>query len=195
MQAEDRPNLITFETRAVEDRQASRDAGRYMARDVHIVKVIMPGGNMVHEDVAEEWINKKFKSGDRHASVYRQAYDAWRQGQEIPVNGSPIRHCSIFSPSEIENCHNLKIYTLEDLAQLPEQIIQRLGMGGRSLVNRAKAYLDSADQGKTAAQIDHLSLQVAELARKLDAKDEQIAELEAALDKPRRGRPPREQAA
>lgn len=195
MQIEDRPNFVSFETRAVEDRAASRAAGHYVAKDVHIVKVTMPGGNMVHEDIAEDWIAKKARMGDKHADTYRRAYEAWKQGQEVPVEGTAIKHCPIFSPAEIENCAHLKIYVLEDLATLPEQGIQKLGMGGRSMVNRARAYLEGADKGKVAAQIDDLSLRLAELTRKLEEKDSQIAELEAALEKPRRGRPPKDEAA
>ena len=181
----ERPNLVMFETRAVEDRQASRDAGHYVAKDVDVIKVTMPGGNMIHEDEAENWIGAKEFARDPFAEYYRQAYNAWKEGQELPVSGTAVKTCPIFSPAEIENLTRLQIRTLEDLVAAPEPVLQRLGMGARSMVTRSKAYMDSFEGGKVAAQVDALTFKleslmakVEELTGEIAARDQLLAELE-----------------
>lgn len=189
---EERPSYVTFEVRAVEDRNASREAGHYVAKDIDVALITPPGGNLTHEEEATAWLEKKREKRDPFADLYEKAYKAWKEGQELPVHGTPIKHTPIFSPAEIQNCIHAKVFTVEDLIAASEQTIQRLGMGARSMITRAKAYMDNAESGKVAAQMEAMTARLEAMESELAKKDARIAELEEA--KPKRGRPPKEAA-
>lgn len=189
---EERPSLVTFEVRAVEDRAASREAGHYVARDIDVAMITPPGGNLTHEEEVNNWLEKKRQKRDPFADLYQKAYEAWKSGQEIPVDGTPVKHCPIFSPAEIQNCQNAKVFTVEDLIAANENTIHRLGMGARNMITRAKAYLDNAESGKVAAQMEAMASRLEAMEEEIAKRDARIAELEA--DKPKRGRPPKEAA-
>jgi hypothetical protein len=178
---------VQFEKRAVEDRQASIAAGHYVAKDVDYVMVTPAGGNLVVEDIADNWLKKKRASNDPFADNYERAYAAWCSGQEIPVDGIPLKNCPMFSPADVANCLRVNVRTVEELATLPEQGLQNIGMGARALKQKAQAYLESAASvGKGAAELASLRALVEDQAGIIEGLQTKIAELEA--DRPKRGR-------
>jgi len=79
----------------------------------------------------------------------------------------------------------LHIHTVEQLANLSEQGMGKLGMGGREKVNRAKLFLEHAAKMAGGSQLQ------AELEKARDeiaALRSQVEQLVAAAAKPKRGR-------
>jgi len=187
MELQDRPVYIAFELRAVESREKSEEAGHPVYDDVPYVKVTPPGGNLIVDKVAEEWLASKKKANDPYYRHYKETFEAWQEDREAPIEGTAIEMWPSATPAQVKQVRQAGIRTVEDLGAANEPVIQKLGMGGRALKDRAAAWLESAkDTGKVAEQlasalatIETQNQQIAELAAKVDALTE---------DKPKRGR-------
>jgi hypothetical protein len=186
-----RPPYIMFETRAVEDRTASIEQGHYVARDVDYVLVTPPGSKDQIDRVATEWLDHQDKQARdgrvprEWAKLYREAYNDWKAGKEIPLHGTPIVAWPPIQPSQRETLIRIKVLTVEDLAQANEEIIGRLGMGGRALKQLAITWLaSSSDSGKVATKAAATSEENERLRAENETLKEKIAELEVQLPKP-----------
>lgn len=162
MADEPKPNYVTFETRAVEDRQASIDAGHFVAKDVDYVSVTPAGTRDRLDSEVSQWflsLEEGVKQERIPASwlrAYKQAYKDWKETQLDPEFGTPITSCSMFSPAQVKAIQSANLRSVEELADATEEAISHLGMGGRALKAKARAYLDSFDTGKTAAEVEDL---------------------------------------
>lgn len=192
MRQEARPVYLEFEVRAVEDREASMKEGHYVGKDTDWVVVTPPGGNLTVEKPAEEWLQDKVRVEDPYAEKYRQMYEAWKRGQEIPVEGTAIREWPVVSPSQVRMLQSVNILTVEDLATVTDSTLEKMGIGARALQNKALTWLEQAnDSGKVAEQVAGLMTRLESLEQTLKDKDATIARLQARLEDepPKRGRP------
>lgn len=191
--------FVRFEVRAEEDRAESVKAGRYVTKDV-VYAVITPHGSKDEIDrVAEEWLNSMDKQAREKrlpmdwAKAYRHAYNEFLEGRTIPLEGTPIANWPMVSPSQVKNLQSLHILTVEVLAGANEQVIARLGMGGRDLVKRAQEYLKQAEgPGKAAAQITSLEQRVEDLSnmvRNLEQQNELLRSQVQAANTPQHADP------
>lgn len=181
---EERPVYIRFEYREVEDRAASVEQGHYVGRDVPFVLVTPPGGNLVHEDIAEHWLEKK--RNDKFYTHYSNCFKAWKEGEAEPESGTSIRSWPVASPANVAACFAANIKTVEDLATAPAQALQRIGMGGTALQQKAQAWLQSAsDRGKVSEEVTTLKRDNAELKSKVDDLTKQVEALLAATGQKR----------
>jgi hypothetical protein len=80
----------------------------------------------------------------------------------------------------------LYIYTIEQMANLPDIALQKVGMGGNELRQRAQAYIE-----KNSAEVTGLKSQLEQANATIAAMNERLAALESA---PKRGRKPKLQA-
>lgn len=137
--------LVKFEKRAKEDREASIAAGHYVAKDVDFVIITPAGGSLVVEREVDDEIKAR----------YGAHYQAWKNGQEEPETGTPIRQWPVVSPAQVENLLACNVRTVEELASLSEQGVQRLGMGGQALRQRAKSWLEASENAGVLAEKIH----------------------------------------
>ena len=188
---------VVFSTEAM----AYVDAeGHTHYKDVIIATITPQGGtdNLVKN--AEEWLkelrNKSMtRSGFDDASIFyaewydhfSKAFEYHKKGLEGPLNGTDLKLFKTFTPAELKNCAASNIFTVEELANCNEQFIQRVGMGGRVMKNKAQAILDG-QQGVMVAEenaalklkVDELSSQVSDLIDQLKTlvpKKPRIAEV------------------
>lgn len=181
---QDRPPYVRFELVPVEDRNASIAAGRYVARDVEMA-LIVPAGSKdeVHRE-AGPWLDEIREKSRRNqynpqwVEHFNSVYRAWKEGNELPVNGTPIKTWPLLSPAQVKNLLAAKCFTVEDLAVANEPLIAMLGMGGRDLKGKAQAYLEQANNGgKVASELAALKVRLEDMAAQIEKKDEQIASL------------------
>ena len=113
-----------------------------------------------------------------HADYYKKAYGRYKEGQELPVEGTAIKNWPVATQAQIALLTSLNIRTVEDLATLPDDGIRRIGMGGIDLKNKAKAWLAAAnDKGKLTEEMAALQKKNGLLESNLQAMQEQIEEL------------------
>lgn len=171
--------FATFEIRAVENRQKSIEADYTVYEDREFILIHAPGGKDIVEKEVDDEIRRK----------YGPYYQAWKEGIDPPTNGSSLKGWPLITPAQIKNCHELGIRSVEDLSQMNEEAMRRLGMGARSLKDKANTWLSSAkDHGKVSQQVDVLMREMDAMKEKMEAtaktdasKDKIIADLQAEL--------------
>lgn len=186
----DRPAYVSFEKRPVEDRDASIAQGKYVCVDVDYAIVTPQGSKDKIERVVSEWfpnlrtqVNEGRFPGE-WLRAYEGIYGDWQKGQAIPETGTPIRTWPVLSPSQVKCIVEANILTVEDLANANESAINSIGMGGRSLVQRAKDYLLAAnDTGKLAEKTSALEAENLTLKSQLSAQADQLRTMETAIAK------------
>jgi len=189
---------VEFELRPEEDREASIDQGMPVFKDVEFAMITMPGGGLVVDKPINEALLYEWKNGDNRRKppspfAYR-AYEAWKEGREAPVNGTDLKNWPGVTPAQLKTCQNATVRTIEDLAAANADTIRKLGMGGVAMMEKAKAYLASANQNKTSEEVSALMVKLEALSDTVKRKDEQISDLLERLDDStkKRGRPRKE---
>ena len=185
---EARPPYVTFELRAEEDRTASIEAGKYVARDIAFALVTPQGSKDRVERNAEEWLahiaseTREGRFPEPWLEHYRKAYEAWKNGQELPVTGTPILTWPAISPASVKMLLELNIRTVEELAQATEEAICHIGIGARALKQRAIDFIaQSGDAGKASAEMEALRVSNADMAQQNAEMKRQLAELTAKV--------------
>jgi hypothetical protein len=180
---EERPPYVRFERRGIEDKQASLKAGHYVARDVDYALITPPYSRDRVDIKVDNWFKneeKNVKSG--HTPIewlerWKKGYEAWKQGEEMEPDGTPIKGWGALSPAQEKMVLHSGIRTIEDLASCNDEGLRRLGLGGRDLVTKARAWLQSAnDHGKVA-------LQNAALVKENEQLKTTVASLEEKVDR------------
>lgn len=183
-----KPPFVIFETRAIEDRTASIEAGQFIAKDVNFA-IITPAGTKDRiEKVAEEWL-RDLEEGVRQErfpamwlDAYHKRYAAFKESREVPEDGTSVRDWPALSPAQARLLMDLNIRTIEQLAESTEEGIARMGMGGRALKSKAQAWLDSAKgQGKLSGELDSLRKRTEELEGRNKILEERNEALEAKV--------------
>lgn len=131
--------------------------------------MIQPTGNnllCVHHRATEE--HKK-----RFPFQWQQYVNSQGPGDTAGLQGTPVEQWPAITRAQAEELKGGKFYTVEQIANATDAQIQGLGMAGRMLVQKAQAFLASA-QGSALAQ-----QQAAELQR----KDQEIADLKATQER------------
>lgn len=185
----ERPPYVSFEVQAVEDRQASIEQGHYVAKDV-VYAIVTPAGSKDRiPRVASEWLTMLAEQVQQQRfpgewlNAYREAYKAFCEGREAPLNGTPVRDWPSISPAQLQQLLNFSVRTVEDLAVANEETLSRLGMGGRALKQKAIEWLDASKGiGAQAEMITAIKLENAQLKETVNAQAAAIAELRAKVE-------------
>lgn len=170
-----RPPYARFETRAVEDRDASLAAKRLMTKPVDYALITPSGSRDVHEKIVEEWLEKLRGDVDQERfpaawlDHYQNQYAHWKKGQEAPLIGTDIRNWAVVGASRAVNLVSMGFRTVEDIADATEEGIARMGMDGRSLRDQARQWVSNmtgtaveakAEAAAANAKIEELQKQV-----------------------------------
>lgn len=185
---QDRPAWVRFERRPVEIKQESIRQGKYVAKDVDFVLITPPYSKDVIEKKVETWLsdNDRYVRDGRlpqaWAQQYCKQYEAWRNGQELPPNGTPIRGWGMISPAQQEMLIQMGILTIEDLALVNDEGQKRIGMGSLDMKNKAKGWLSqNADKGPLTQEIACVKSENAVLKGSVDALMAQVKALQAMM--------------
>lgn len=124
----------------------------------------------------------------------RPKYEAWKEGREIPATGTPLAAWNLLQAEDADILRTHRIFTVEDVAALSDAHLQRIAIpNGRSIVQQAKLFLQSADTNRAATEMAKMSDRMAALEAELaEAKAALLAPDEdddGAIPAPRRGRP------
>jgi hypothetical protein len=175
--------LARFERRGEEDRNESIRQKRYIERDVDMALITPAGSRDVMVHVAEDWfrgLQKSVREGRMPQSWldrYQDQYRRWKEGEELPVDGTPIKGWGIISPAQQKNLIGINVLTVEDLAKLNDEGVRRIGMGGVELKNKAIAWLKTLDdKGGLAMENAVLKTENESLKARVDALAKKLEE-------------------
>lgn len=101
--------------------------------------------------------------------IVEPAYEAWKRGQEIPDNGTPLAAWAGVSPEQVEALKSIGLLTIESVADLTDGEITKKPMPGlRTLREMARRFVTTLDKG--------------EVTNALKEKDNEIAALRAQME-------------
>lgn len=184
LERQDRPAYVRFERVAVEDKQESIRQARFVAKDVDYALITPPYSKDVVRIKVTQWItnmdqdvrNERLPASWR--DEYLEAYKRWQNGQEMPLHGTPIKGWGVLSPAQQEMLTRINILTVEDLAGVNHEGLQRIGMGSMDLKNKAIAWLAQLqDKGPLTQEVAALKRDNASLLSQVETLSKQVESL------------------
>jgi hypothetical protein len=164
--------LVSFYSEPVLQTHESEQQGRPIYKDTPFVWIRFPG------DRTREVRRKA--TGEYRQRFARQWADYERQTISVP-DGTPLEEWGPLSKSQALMFKGVHVHTVEQLASVPDSSLQNLGHGGRTLRDKAIAWLktskDSSETMRLAAEnqslrddIELLKQQMAEFGSKRKPK-------------------------
>lgn len=173
---------VTFESRTEEDVLESKKQGRMVWKEQAYARITSPGTRDVHYEKMPRWFDKlqlEVKSGrvmQEWVDRWQLMYEKYLKGQELPTEGTPIRGWTMISKAQQENLIAANILTVEDLATMHSEGLQRIGMGALELRRRAESWLLQNQSSEGGA------FKMKELQRENDTLKETVAQLTEKVD-------------
>lgn len=158
-----------FHMEPVEDPTASAKAGRPIFVQQERVQIIQPGNTnspvlLVTDNERQRW---------------PEQYARFKAGDEATIDGTPLEQWPFLKRNHVMELKAIGIFSVEQCAGLSDIAVQSIGMGGRSIRENAKAYLDEADQ----ISITSAALARAESAEaRIAAMEHQMAQMRPLMD-------------
>lgn len=169
---------VWFSRKSRKNTYQSDMQGRPIYEPIDYVKIQQPGERDYFEGPVTEAHKQRFP--DR----YRQFLD---QVDQIP-EGTPIKLLFPNEDAVVETMLDLHIQTVEQLATITEQGIERLGMMGRKYVAKAQQALDKAEAVREVSKLERVVAdqadELAVLKQGMEAQRAQINELRQMLQNP-----------
>lgn len=156
----DKRLLVTFFREAVQSEFKSIEAGRPIFDDIDMIRIMTPGSRDTTVGIAHYGYQQRFP----------RQWTQYKQNAEQTGSGTPLSAVPWLTNARVAELAVFHIRTVEQLANMPDNAAQRF-MDHHALKQQAAAFLEAA---KGAAPM--LKLQA-----ELSARDEQIAELRAAV--------------
>lgn len=150
----------------------SQQEGQPVFETRHYVEIITPGDT-------RSIPNREVTDADK--ARWPREWAAYVENRELTPEGTPLEQWPLIDVGQIDHLKVFRIRSVEQLSQVSDNQLLNLGMGARSLRDKAIAWLAQARGSSGIAQI------VAErdrLKSKVDALESQMADL-AALVKSR----------
>ncbi len=159
---------------------------KYDAVNAHHRTPIMDGVSLFESYIIDQPCRDDHKERFPRQWLYYQMQQGESAAEQI---GTPLSHWHKDAPEEINRDQIaelaiLKFVTVEQLALASDGQLQRIGMGGVGLRERARQYLNRKNRSDASAELEDTKKQLAEL-------QSQMAQLLGDAPK-RRGRPPKE---
>lgn len=154
--------FVQFFAQAVHLEWQSKQDGRPIYEQRDFVRVIQPG--------ERDKMEREVREDDKHRWPRQwAAYQA--QQQQVP-DGTPIEVLFPGAPHEVAMLKALHVHTVEMLASMSEAGIGRLGLGGRTKVDRAKKFLDAAASmagaNKLQAELEQAQAEIGALKAQME---------------------------
>lgn len=187
---EERPAYVRFERRPMEDKAASIREGRYVAKDVDFALVTPPYSKDCVEYKVEQWLinmERNVRDGripEKWADQWKASYNSWKNGQEMPLSGTPIKGWGVLSPAQQQTLIAMNCLTVEDLAGINDEGLRRIGMGAVELRDKAKNWLASMkDHGAVTVQLAAMEQENRNLATTVESLKSQVEALKNMIPK------------
>lgn len=180
--SQDRPPYVSYELRSVEDRSTSTETTKAY-KDVAFALITPMGSKDRIERVASEWfvqLRRQTEEGRfKHEWLYglEKQYEAWKNDQEAPVDGTPLKAWPMVTPAQYKTLTDLRLRSVEDLACANEEVISRIGMGGRTLSQKAKEWLESSKASAPLEELSRLKVENSELRAQVGQMSADLKEL------------------
>lgn len=182
--------FVRFDTVTVENVLASHKEGRIVWKDVDMVYITVPGSRDIQPESVKDWWGKlrtQVDSGrlpQEWVDEWKRNYERYKQGQEIPLDGTPLKGWTLIPGAVQKTLLDLGILTVEALAGANDEAISRIGIGAVNYKRRAEAWVkDHKDKEGPAIEIAALKQQNDRLEATVAALMDQLNALAASSAK------------
>lgn len=189
LKSSDKP-FVSFKTETIEDVKRTKQEGKMCFKDQDYAVITPPGGksnNIERIETFWEKMEAEYRSGrvaPEWITGWKHDYELYRKGQEIPVDGTPIKGWKLLSGAQQEELIRLHILTVEALASLTDEGVKNVGMGAIEFKRRAKAWIEqNGNKEKDTLLLTDLMRQVESLTGQIKSLTEKNEELEKAVQK------------
>jgi hypothetical protein len=156
--------VTTQETTEYEERDTTEERATYTEEE------ITPWLTQLDERLRNGRISQEYRD---YCFSY---FDKWEATGEVPIDGHPVSEWNMPSEAQKRQLIDAGINTVERVAEMNEDAMQVVGMGGRDLKKKAGTWLLAGqDQNRSAAQ-------VIALESKADQKDEEMANMQQGYE-------------
>jgi hypothetical protein len=159
-------NYVKFYRQWMRNNFKSKEQGIEVGEHQDFIIIICPGN-------PKSEVRRKATDNDK--AQYRQEWQAYSEGKEYQLSGTPIEMLPGLASGMADGLKALYIYTIEQMAELSDMALQKVGMGANDIRQRCKAYLS-----KNSTEVTALNAQLAETNAKLQEALEAIAKLQEA---------------
>lgn len=172
MQPKGSPPFVRFVRVKVEDKNASKAAGRYISKEIDYAYVTPIGSkDIVKHKVTDWWpmLERNVAQGRmprEWLESFKKRYEMFCNGQELHVDGTPIKGWEMISEEQQELLINLNIVNVESLASLNDEGLSRIGMGAAQLKRKAQIWLEENRSQKR--EVETLQKENQELRERLE---------------------------
>lgn len=126
-------------------------------------------------------------------AVLGPSYDAWTKNQAPPVDGTPLDAWSGLTPGMAAHLKSLNIRSVEDIACMTDNDMERVGMGARAIRDKALAFVEiQMDTAKVQNIIAEQKQTIKRQGDQIDELREAVERLSAETQKKKPGRPRRQ---
>lgn len=159
---------VQFYMGAVPDDAATAKEGRPIFRDVECIKIFNSKDNVIDRPIR-----------DTDKQRWPGAYQAWKNtGDGEPgAAGTRLEHWPIMTRSQVEEYRFFKVFTVEQLADLPDSTVQKIN-GAVKLKQLAKLAVEAA-RGEAPfqrlqAEIEKRDLKIEQLTKDLERLNKMV---------------------
>lgn len=182
--------IVRFFRQPVENIAATKLAGTKQYSDVDFVHVTPAWSKDKFVQDAKEWLDARAMDAQNDripphwVERWRQEYEAWKNGQELPLQGTPVKGWGLLTPAEQQTLIDMGCRTVEELAKMNDEGVRRCGPMGIGLKwkNLAIAWCaQMTDMGGLATQMEGLQSENTLLKANLEAMHKTMTELQAEI--------------
>ena len=176
---------IHFYMKQIRDQQASIEAGRPIHKPTEMVKIHILGDKTNVIDRPVEPFDKQ---------RFAKQYKAFKEDKQEEIKGQPLKDWPTLPENLAEDWAAVGIKTVEQLSEVPDHVLTRLGPLASEYKRKALKYLEAASQ---EAPIHFMQDQMDKQNKVIEALQKQIAEMkgEAPVPLPPQGAVPMTEAA
>lgn len=158
-----------FEKTVMEVPQKTLDHGSPQFEDRLLFVKLIPGG-----DRAETWV--KDSKVDEFKKRYPNEWRRYESAQKGQVEGTDLAGWGAVTEGQRRTFQGMNVFSVEQVANLPDGVLQRFGIGGLELRKKAIEHIEEQKASKHNAvlrnEVTDLRAQIAELQKKFGTQEE-----------------------
>jgi hypothetical protein len=170
---------VVFDVESIPDPERSASEGRACFKDIEVITIHIAGGDVRHRPVIYDSTPHQPSDPER----FPRQWAAFKNKSVQSKEGTPLEEWPPLSKSQVYELKAINIFTVEDLAQLPDGRLT--WMGARDLQNKAKNFIESA---KSSAPLIQLQEENAALKRDMEALKKQFEAIASEKAKKSKGK-------
>lgn len=168
--AEDHKYVVSFYPKTVENAAKSKAEGRPIHDAQDWIKMFMPGDKTSETDRPVKEVDKE---------RFKARWQAYLEKRTIATEGTALESWPILGVAQIADLKAIGISTVDQLANVTDEGLRNLGMGARTLRQKAIDFIAAA---KSSAPLVQMREQIEELQRRLQQRDSQVEAMARKLE-------------